>query len=68
MFRPTYKSVVTSDVDSLPLRKPIRKQGDSDNEFQAPNYKSETLGSGFNHTKPYLRSSVRNKNRGLVQT
>jgi hypothetical protein len=67
MFRPTHKSVVPSEVDTLPLRKPIRKQGDSDREFQSPNYKSETLGAGFNHTKPFYRSNIRNKNQGLAQ-
>jgi hypothetical protein len=67
MFRPTYKSVIQSDLTTLPLRKPIRKQGDSDTEFQSPNYKSQTIGAGFNHTKPFFRSNIRNKNQGLAQ-
>lgn len=68
MFKPTHKSVIHNTVDTLPIRKPQRRQGDSDWEFQSPNHKSETIGAGFNHTKPFFRNNTYNKNRGLVQT
>lgn len=57
MFRPTHKSVVETSVDTLPVLKPVRKRGNSDSEVQAPNHKSETIGSGFTRTKPYIRPS-----------
>lgn len=54
MFKPTHKSIVETSVDTIPILKPIKRRGVGDNEVLAPNYKSETVGSGFAKHKPYL--------------
>lgn len=65
MFKPTYKSVINNSVQPTPILKPIKRRANSDSAIQAPNYKSETIGSGFTpKTKIYNRFN--NKNKPIV--
>lgn len=66
MFKPTHKSAIETTVQAVPILKPIKRRGNSDSAIQAPNYKSETVGSGFTPFRPQNRNRFINKTKPLV--